>query len=206
MTEFLGLLPHFSFMKLSLILAGISLLMASSECTQAQVQNRSLELLDVEGKAFHPLQVGEGKKGSVLVFVSPYCPTAGKFLSEVNKIAAQFEGKFEFYLVHSDPETKVTDAYQQAILNEVKITVLLDKQQVLAKAVDARITPEVAVLDAKGGTLYQGRINDLYLGPTKRQRQATTKDLIDALEAVTAGKPVPVAKTEAVGCKIGGRS
>ena len=81
---------------------------------------------------------------------------------------------------------------------------LLDKGQVLAKQVQARITPEVVVLSPKSETLYKGRINDLYLGPTKRQRAATTKDLRDALDAVLAGKPVASPQHEAQGCKIGG--
>ena len=68
----------------------------------------------------------------------------------------------------------------------------------------AKITPEVVVLSPDGKTVYQGRINDLYLGPTKKQRKATTKDLRDALDAIHKGEPVASAKTEAVGCKIGG--
>ena len=171
---------------------------------QAKAQDKPLELPDVEGKVHQPTKVAEGKKGTVLIFVSPYCPTANKFLPEVNKIAVQYEGQFSFYLVHSDPDTKVTDAYQQAVMNEVKVTVLIDKDQVLAKSTQAKITPETVVLGTKGEVLYQGRINDLYLGPTKRQRQATTKDLVDALEAASAGKAAPLVKTEAVGCKIGG--
>ena len=86
----------------------------------------------------------------------------------------------------------------------IKVPVLLDKDQSLAKRTLARITPEVVVLAPDGRTLYQGRINDLYLGPTKKQRKATTKDLRDALDALQDGKPVAVAKTDAVGCKISG--
>lgn len=167
-------------------------------------EDKPLELADVEGKPHQPLKVGEGKKAVVLLFVSPYCPTANKLLPEFNRIAAEQVQSFSFYLVHSDPDTKVTDAYQQAVLNEVKSTVLLDKDQTLAKKLQAKITPECVVLNPAGETVYQGRINDLYLGPTKRQRQATTKDLSDALEAIAAGKPVATAHTEAIGCKIGG--
>ena len=58
------------------------------------------------------------------------------------------------------------------------------------------------VIDAEGQVLYQGRINDLYLGPTQKQQEATTHDLKDALEAIRAGKEVAVPKTEAVGCDL----
>jgi len=53
-----------------------------------------------------------------------------------------------------------------------------------------------------GKTLYQGRINDLYLGPTKRQREVKTHDLRDALTAIREGKPVANPRTEAMGCGI----
>ena len=66
----------------------------------------------------------------------------------------------------------------------------------------ATITPEAVLLDAKGSVYYQGRINDLYLGPTKRQRAATTRDLRDAIEALFASKPAPQPQPPAQGCKI----
>lgn len=164
----------------------------------------SPELSDVEGRPHRPLTVAQGLKGTVLVFVSPYCPTANKFLPEVNRIATGHGSMFSFYLIHSDKDTKVTDAYQQAVLNEVKLPVLMDTDQALAKKLQAKTTPECVVLSPSGAVMYQGRINDLYLGPTKRQRQATTSELVDALEAMAAGKPVATPRTEAVGCKIGG--
>lgn len=174
--------------------------------TPAFSEGPVVELVDVAGKTHQPLVVPAEKKAAVLFFVSPYCPTANKFLPEINQIAADHGGQFEFYLVHADPQIKKTDAYQQAEMFEVKISVLLDEEQVLAKLTQAKITPEAVVWDRAGKVVYQGRINDLYLGPTKRQRQATTRDLRDALEALAVGKAVPVAKTEAMGCKIPGAS
>jgi hypothetical protein len=66
------------------------------------------------------------------------------------------------------------------------------------------MTPEAVIVSPAGEVLYRGRINDLYLGPTKRQRAATTKDLRDAIDAVLAGKPTPSPQEPAQGCKIGG--
>ncbi|MEZ0274822.1 MAG: hypothetical protein ACAH88_07940 [Roseimicrobium sp.] len=165
----------------------------------------TLQLPGADGKEHAPLVVPTEKKGAVLCFVSPYCPTSNTFVPELNRIVTDYGAKFAFYFVHADPDVKLTDVLQHTEMNEIKATVLIDKEQKLAKLTQARITPEVAVLSADGkATLYQGRINDLYLGPTKRQRQATTKDLRDALDAIQEGKPVANAKTEAMGCKISG--
>ena len=163
----------------------------------------ALELPATDGKSYDPL-AADGKKAVVLFFVSPFCSTTRPFMPEINQIAADYSDRVVVYLVHSDSEITIEVALEHTILSEVKATVLIDKEQALAKQVKARITPEAVVLSPKGETLYQGRINDLYLGPTKRQRAATTKDLRDALDAVLAGKPVAAPQHEAQGCKIGG--
>ncbi|MEY4483897.1 MAG: hypothetical protein RL693_1349 [Verrucomicrobiota bacterium] len=170
----------------------------------AHSQDKPLAFPDFNGKIHTPLVVGD-KKAVVLVFVSPYCPTANTFMPEINRIVAEYEKSFSFYFVHADPTLKTEDVYRHAEMFEIKAPVLLDKEQRLAKLTKAAITPEVVVLAGNGNPIYQGRINDLYLGPTKKQRQATTKDLRDALDAVLAGKPVTTPKTDAVGCKITGR-
>jgi hypothetical protein len=163
----------------------------------------ALELPATDGKSYDPAAAGD-KKAVVLFFVSPFCSTTKSFMKEINQITADYSDRVVVYLVHSDPEITNEVAMEHAILSEVKATVLLDKEQSLAKQVQARITPEVVVLSPKSDTLYKGRINDLYLGPTKRQRAATTKDLRDALDAILSGKPVPAPQPEAQGCKIGG--
>ncbi len=163
----------------------------------------ALELPATDGKSYDPAAAGD-KKAVVLFFVSPFCSTTKSFMKEINQITVDYSDRVVVYLVHSDPEITNEVAMEHAILSEVKATVLLDKKQALAKQVKARITPEAIVLSPKAETLYQGRINDLYLGPTKRQRAATTKDLRDALDAILSGKPVPAPQQPAQGCKIGG--
>jgi len=169
----------------------------------ASAQEKPWEFPDPEGTLHSPLAAGD-KKGVVLFFVSPYCPTSNTFMPEINRIAEEYAGQFASYMVHADPTIKVTDAYQHTVMFMVKATVILDKEQRLANRVQAKTTPEVVVLAPDGKPLYQGRVNDLYAGPTKRQKKATTQDLRDALDAIQGGKPVLVPRTEAVGCAISG--
>lgn len=167
----------------------------------ATVDKTAWELPDLETKTHCVLPAGEAKV-SVLLFVSPYCPTSNTFAPEINRITEDYQGRAAFFLLHADPAIKTTDAYQHAVMFKIKATVLLDAEQKITQKVGATITPEAVVLGPEGQVLYQGRINDLYLGPTKRQRQATTRDLRDALDAALGGKPPAVARTEAMGCKI----
>ncbi len=179
----------------------LTLLLSLSLLVHAE--DKLITLPGADAKDYTPLVAGD-KKAVVLCFVSPYCPTSSSYIPEMNKIAADYATQAGFYYVHSDPDQKLTDILQHTEMMAIKTPVLLDKDQALAKRAQARITPEVVVFAPDGKTLYQGRINDLYLGPTKKQRKATTQDLRDALDAIKGGKPVAVARTDAVGCKISG--
>ncbi len=158
-------------------------------------------LPDLAGTDVAPLDV-EGKKAVVLFFVSPYCPTSNTFGPEMNAIIKDFGIDFTFRFVHSDPTVTEADRKQHATMMEFTAPVLTDAEQKLAKQLGAGTTPEVVVTGPDGKTLYQGRINDLYLGPTKRQREIKTHDLRDALTAIREGKPVANPRTEAMGCGI----
>lgn len=166
-------------------------------CAQAE----ELQLPDTDSKLYAPLAAGS--RPTVLFFVSPFCPTVRSFMPEILAIAGEHAAQAQFYLVHSDPAVTPEIALQHADLFQVKLPVLLDREQKLAVRTGVRVTPE-AVVVAGGEVRYRGRINDLYLGPTKRQRAATTRDLRTALEAVLAGRAVTEPQPEAQGCKITG--
>ncbi|MEQ1839311.1 MAG: redoxin domain-containing protein [Verrucomicrobiales bacterium] len=166
------------------------------------VSGEGLTLPTIEGKSLSPLDTG-GKKAVVLFFVSPYCPTSNTFAPEMNAIHVEFDEAFAFRFVHSDTSVTPADMSQHATLMEFKAPVLNDHDQKLARLVGARITPEAVVIDGKGKVVYHGRINDLYLGPTKRQREIKNHDLRNALKAILEGRDVPIPRTEAIGCEIG---
>ncbi|MEM9017072.1 MAG: thioredoxin-like domain-containing protein [Verrucomicrobiota bacterium] len=185
------------------IFSGFFFTSALLVATAISIGEEGLLLEDLSGKKVNPLSVGE-KKAVVLFFISPYCPTSNTFAPAMKEIEVEFSKDFLFYSVHSDPAVTAKDREAHREMMKIDHPVLDDSAQALARKLGAKITPEVVVVGEDGGTLYQGRINDLYLGPTSRQQEATKHDLKEALEAILAGREVPVAKTEAVGCEIGG--
>lgn len=160
-------------------------------------------LTDLAGRPVDPLDPG-AKKAVVLFFISPYCPTSNTFAPYMKEISEEFADDFAFFSIHPDTSVSDQDRATHAKMMEITHPVLKDGEQKLAKRIGAGITPEAAVVDAEGKTLYQGRINNLYLGPTKRQKEPTTHELRDALEAIRTGEPVAVPETEAFGCAIVG--
>lgn len=175
--------------------------LAIASLVSPALAGEALTLPDLEGKPVAVLDAA-GKKAAVIFFVSPYCPTSNTFGPEMNAIVKDFGGDFVFRFVHSDTTVTDADRKQHATMMEFTEPVLTDSAQKLAKQLGAKTTPEVVVITPDGKTVYQGRINDLYLGPTKRQREIKTHDLRDALTAILAGKPIANPKTEAMGCGI----
>ena len=78
---------------------------------------------------------------------------------------------------------------------------MIDANFALTAAVNATVTPEAAIYTASG-LVYRGRIDDLYADVGQSRRAATTHDVRAALDAVIAGKRVPIRETEPVGCSI----
>jgi len=163
--------------------------------------NEPITLPDLEEELVNPLDPGD-KNAVVLFFISPYCPTSNTFAPAMKDVADAFGEDFAFFSIHSDTSVSDQDRAVHAKMMEIDHPVLEDGEQVLAKKLGATITPEAFVIDGEGTILYQGRINDLYLGPTQKQQEATRHDLKEALEAIRAGEEVAVAKTEAIGCDL----
>lgn len=112
----------------------------------------ALVLPGTDAKDHKPLSIAN-KKGVVLFFVSPYCPTSNTFMPEMNSIAADFGGAFEFFFVHADADQKPADILQHAEIMKIKTTVLMDKEQKLLRRTGAKITPEAVVISPEGKTV-----------------------------------------------------
>lgn len=160
-----------------------------------------ITLTAIDGTPHTPL-AARGGRPVLLFFVSPFCSTTKAFVQEINQIAADHAAKIDICIVQCDPEVTRDIAIEHATVSGFRVPVLLDTAQQLTNHLKATITPEAILLDAQGKVYYQGRINDLYLGPTKRQRAATTQDLRDAITALLATQPAPQPQHPAQGCKI----
>lgn len=79
--------------------------------------------------------------------------------------------------------------------------VLLDGSGAIGRAFDAKTTPDIRVIDAKGNLVYAGAIDDKV--STKPEDVKTAKNyLTAALADVKAGRPVATPITKPYGCGI----
>jgi hypothetical protein len=163
----------------------------------------SVRLFDVDGHVVDPFRAAEGSRALVFLFASVDCPISNRYAPVVQRLHARFAPQsVSFWLVYPNPaETP------DAIRGHVKafsypVHALRDPQHHLVRMAKATVTPEAAVYDTRRALVYRGRIDDRYVSLGLERPAATQHDLLDALTATLAGKPVRAASTPAVGCFI----
>jgi len=141
----------------------------------------------------------------VVVFLGTECPLAklyGRRLAELDRKYG--EQGVQIVGVNSNQQDTLQELAGYAVKFGVKFPLLKDPGAEVADQFGATRTPEAFVLDRQRVIRYQGRIDDQY-GVGAARKRSTKNEMVDAIEALLAGKPVPLARTPAVGCLIGRR-
>jgi len=142
------------------------------------------------------------KKAYVLVFVDSDCPLAQKYLPVLDRLERGYRDKgVQFVAVNSGPHDTIVVMAAQAVEFGVEFPFVKDADGRVADALGVSRTPEVAVLDTKRVLRYRGRIDDQYR-PGGQRKEPTRHDLVEAIDAVLAGKPVEIPTTPVDGCLI----
>ncbi|HXS94248.1 MAG TPA: redoxin domain-containing protein [Candidatus Limnocylindrales bacterium] len=162
----------------------------------------AFSLRDTRGAA-HTAAEWRGDKAVVLFFVTTDCPVANSYVPEMNRIRDAYAGRgVGVYAVQADASVTAAEAAKYAEEYRYRFPLLVDAEQVLVKWTGATITPQAAVLSADGRVLYLGRIDNRVADFGKARQSATSEDLRIALDAVLAGRAVPVPRTKSIGCAI----
>ena len=116
----------------------------------------------------------------VVVFISHECPIANGYAPTLGELHEQWaqEPRVEMFLVHVDPDFDAEAAIAHQQDYQLPGPVLLDPEQVLAKACGATITPEAVVVTSEG-IAYRGRIDDQWrkLGSRARRPASATSPM-----------------------------
>jgi thiol-disulfide isomerase/thioredoxin len=167
------------------------------------VQASPLKLPDVSGNQIAPLQVSDGDYANVLIFVAAECPICNAYAGEINRMSQAYAAKgIHFYLIDVDANLPAADVARHAHDFALAPPVLLDPKHLLVDKFAATTTPEVLVIGRDNDVFYRGRIDDVYIALGQRRFEAREHDLRDALDALIAGKPAPMARTTPIGCAI----
>jgi len=170
----------------------------------ASAANRppQFSLSDTGGHIHTPAE-WSGKRAVVFFFLTTDCPLCNNYVPEMNRLAQVFSARgVAFYGVQGDATIPAADVLRHVKDFAYTFPYLFDQEESLATYTGATSTPEAAVLSPIGQLLYLGRIDNRLEDFGKQRVQVTEFDLRDTLEAILNGKPVPHARTNALGCAI----
>ena len=181
---------------------GIAPLLLVWSCAAATAAMPPFSLADTTGRVHTPAE-WDAKRAVVLLFVSTDCPLSNRYVPELKRIESAYGPRgVAFYAVQGDATIAVDEVRRHAKEFAYTFPYLLDPSESLATYTGATATPQAAVLSPRGDLLYLGRIDNRLEDFGRERVQVTQFDLRETLDAVLAGKPVPHARTKALGCAI----
>jgi thiol-disulfide isomerase/thioredoxin len=170
------------------------------------------DLPGVDGKRYTLASFAKARV-LVIVFTANHCPTAQAYEGRIERLHADFEDRgVQVVLVSpNDPLALRLDEQGYSDLgdtfDEMKIRAqdrgwtmpyLYDGEtETMSRKYGPVATPHVFVFDAERKLRFVGRVDD-----NENPARVTTSDARDAIEAVLAGKPVPVETTKVFGCSV----
>ena len=174
----------------------------ASQRTTIALDVASISLLDTTNGHSQSLGQLVGATGTVIFFTGNDCPVSVAYEGDVGTLrdALKFKGVAVIAVNsnHGDSPRAIRD---HAAMSSLSFPIYKDADGRLADKLNATRMSEVALLDATGKLVYQGRLDDRVAIGVVRPK-ATKHELIDAVDAMLAGHNAPLARTEASGCVI----
>lgn len=160
----------------------------------------------IDGKEFSLTTIGENK-AVVVIFTSNYCPYAKLYDRRITTLIDSYRQKeVKFILINPNnpsqsPADSPKEMAKKAENMRWNVPYLIDNEQRVASLFDAQKTPEVFILQKRGGdyqVLYRGALDD----NPQVASDVSHYYLKDALDLVLQGKPVVIDHTNPTGCMI----
>jgi thiol-disulfide isomerase/thioredoxin len=166
----------------------------------AGISCRGDGVVDLDGRKINALSDTEA---TVLFFVATACPISNRYAPEFQRLAESWARTgVQARLVYAGDESN-DEVRAHLLAYGLKIPALRDPRHNLAHRSGVTVTPEAAVFDKDGRVLYHGRIDDRWVNFGLSKPEPSRRDLVDAVNAMLAGKPVPGPGGPAVGCSLG---
>jgi thiol-disulfide isomerase/thioredoxin len=144
----------------------------------------------------------KGEKATVVAMTSTTCPLSMKYAPALARIEREFADQgVRFIFVNVNSADSAADCRQQVKRHGFKGAYLLDRDFHISRALGAKTTTEVFVLDAANTLQYRGAVSDQY-GLNYSRDKAEHEYLRNALTEVVAGRKPMVQATSSPGCVI----
>jgi peroxiredoxin len=168
-----------------------------------QAPHFSLE--DVRDGKTHTTQALTGPKGLLVMFICAHCPFVKHVEQQLARIGADYQ-KSDVGIVGISsndaanyPGDSPANLAKQAHAAGFTFPYLYDETQAVARAYDARCTPDFFLFDGAAKLVYRGQLDASRPG---NNIPVTGKDLRAALDALVAGQPISAEQQPGIGCNI----
>ena len=157
-------------------------------------------LHDIQNKIVSFSDFKKNKATVIIIFLSD-CPASQSYTLTLNKLAKKYNAN-NISFIGIFPGSYSTDDELKKFKSDYKIEfpLLKDPDMILARKLDATIAPSCFVINEKGNTIYQGRIDDWLYAIGKKRQVITENNLDDALKSVVKNLPVKIKETKPIGC------
>jgi peroxiredoxin len=166
-------------------------------------QAPGFDLIDISGETISLDSLSEYKAVAV-IFGCNHCPYVKAYLGRIIAIQAKYidEG-FTVVMINSNneethPEDSFENMKKNAADNGFNFPYLRDETAEVARAYEAKYTPEVFLLDSERKFRYRGRVDDCWHSVKGVKRH----DLEKAIEELLGGREIGVKSTTPIGCTI----
>jgi mono/diheme cytochrome c family protein len=193
-------------MRPLLALLGLSCLGLPLTATEAPTllpgrQVPDVAFTDLTGKP-HRTADAARYAGMAIALSSSTCPVSKRQMPSLAKLEQELSNRGIALLVLNPMKTETDDEIRaQVAAAGVRSTVCHDATQALAQALQARTTTEVFLLAPDRTLVYRGALDDQY-GPTFSREAPTVSHLLEAADALKAGRKPRRPMTEAPGCEL----
>ncbi|MCG3199601.1 MAG: hypothetical protein GHCLOJNM_04125 [bacterium] len=159
------------------------------------------EWTDLEGKS-HRLSEPAGSKITVFAFSGIGCPMVNLYAPKLERLHQGYSPKgVRFFWINSNALDTREEMAGEVKKFGISFPAVKDEGGRIADILGAERTTDVFVVDSQRALRYQGRIDTQY-GIGYHREEATENFLTDALDALLAGDPVKVVRTDPQGCII----
>ena len=137
----------------------------------------------------------------VVAFLGTECPISNKYLPTLNDLRDRYQSSVRFLGIYASVGETAEGVRRHATEYGITFPVLLDPRQTTVDLFGATRLAESFILDYRGTVRYHGRIDDRIDYDVSKPK-AEREDLREAIDEMLAGKPVSVASTTTLGCRI----
>lgn len=148
----------------------------------------------------HSLEDYRDSKLIVVAFMCNKCPCVKGYERRFNQFTERYAAsgvRFVGFNSTIGPTENLETMKQRASGGKLKFDYLRDANQKVGRGFGATSTPHVFILDQNRRVVYSGAFDD-----NRSESLVKNHYVIDAVNALLAGKPVAVSKTRQFGCAI----